>query len=54
MISPQNASMLSEYFRLLLYDAGIISKYFKVHIFVFYEIFNNLKAILLTFINGEI
>ena len=36
------------------HDAGIISKYFKVYIFDFYDIFYNLKAILLTFRNSDI
>lgn len=36
------------------YDAGIISKYFKVYIFAFYDIYNNLKVILLTFRNIDI
>jgi len=34
--------------------AGIISKYFKVYIFAFYDIFYILKAILLTFRSSDI
>ena len=40
--------------RLLERDPGIISKYFKVYIFDFYDIFYNLKAILLTFRKSDI
>ena len=37
------------FFKTVKHFAEIISKYFKVHIFAFYDIFINLKAILLTF-----